>query len=173
MTTPVHGNTVPPGVPSGSPGLPGGAWQRRLFGVVASALALAFVVFVVEMTRDEEMPGPTTSPEERATAMTASSPEDPRVARGAEVYSENGCDSCHSLDGSESLGPSLAGFWDTERVMTDGSLVRATRDYFYESVLDPEARVVRGFESEGMPSYEGLIEEEDLEALAAYVRSLQ
>jgi cytochrome c oxidase subunit 2 len=39
-------------------------------------------------------------------------------------------------------------------------------------VLHPEARLVRGYKP-AMPSYEGLLSESDLDALAEYIRTLK
>jgi cytochrome c oxidase subunit 2 len=121
----------------------------------------------------EEPEGPGARPPARSGVTTAAPSEEALVARGMEVFAENGCELCHSIDGSEDSAPSLLGIWNTERLMSDGSTVRATEDYFYESVLDPQARLVRGYDPEAMPSYEDLIEDDDLAALAAYVRSLR
>jgi mono/diheme cytochrome c family protein len=183
MTSPAYGSVDPPRLASGSPGFPGGSWRRRLARVAASILAIAFVVAVaVDLTRDvflasvEEMGGPAVLPDEQPNlATTAASTDlerDPRATRGAAVFAEQGCNACHAVDGSVKIGPSLGGLWGTDQELADGSLVRVTEDYVYESILDPQAKVVRGFESAAMPSYDGLIDEQDLAALVAYLRSL-
>ena len=100
-----------------------------------------------------------------------SSPQDP-VTRGQELFQANGCDSCHSTDGQRKLGPTLRGFWGTRRSLADGSAVVADEGYFNESVLDPQARLVRGY-GPSMPSYNDVVTTEELSVLAAYVRSLR
>lgn len=57
--------------------------------------------------------------------------------------------------------------------MVDGSILVVDEEYFYESVLEPQAHIVAGFEDAAMPSYEGLIDGDDLEAMAHYVRTLR
>jgi mono/diheme cytochrome c family protein len=95
------------------------------------------------------------------------------VAQGLTVFEANGCYACHTTDGTEKIGPSLLGLWGTEQSLEDGSAALMDADYFYESVLQPQARIVSGFVDAAMPSYEGLVTEDDLEALAAYVESLR
>ena len=96
----------------------------------------------------------------------------PLVSRGRALFEENGCGACHSIDGARRLGPSLLGLWGQPRVMSDGSRVVMDEDYFEQSVLEPQALVVRGYAA-SMPSYRNVIAPEDLPALAAYVRSLR
>lgn len=93
--------------------------------------------------------------------------------RGAEVFEANGCYACHSIDGSKKIGPSLLSSWGRSKLMADGSTRIVDEEYFYESILEPQAHVVAGFEEAAMPSYEGLISSDDLEALVQYVRSLK
>jgi cytochrome c oxidase subunit 2 len=45
--------------------------------------------------------------------------------------------------------------------------------YLKESILQPDAKLVSGYEDAAMPSYEGLVTEEDARALVDYIRSLR
>jgi len=105
--------------------------------------------------------------------MSSDGPPAELVAQGLTVFEANGCYACHTTDGTEKIGPSLLGLWGTEQSLEDGSAALMDADYFYESVLQPQARIVSGFVDAAMPSYEGLVTEDDLEALAAYVESLR
>lgn len=103
----------------------------------------------------------------------AGDPAAPLLAdRGREVFEANGCELCHSIDGSEKIGPSLAGIWNTEQPLVDGSFARVDTAYVHESVIAPQAKIVQGFDG-AMPTYEGLVTTEDLDALADYIRSLR
>lgn len=88
-----------------------------------------------------------------------------------------GCVACHSSDGSTlgKVGPSWKGLYGKERKFADGSSAPALEDYLRESIREPAKRVVGGFEKSdtGMPSYEGLLNEEQVEALILYIRSLR
>jgi cytochrome c oxidase subunit 2 len=107
--------------------------------------------------------------------LIASAPPDPRqggAERGRQLFEASGCSSCHALDGSASIGPSLRGAWGTSQPLADGRSVLFDRTYFEESVLHPEARIVRGYKP-AMPSYEGILSAADLDALAEYLRILR
>ena len=89
-----------------------------------------------------------------------------------ELFAANGCNACHATEGSKKIGPGLGGIWGTEQQMTDGATAFVDADYVMESILSPQAREVSGYDAQ-MPSYEGLVDESDIAALTAYVRSLQ
>jgi cytochrome c oxidase subunit II len=55
--------------------------------------------------------------------------------------------------------------------LEDGRTVTADENYIRESILDPGAKVVSGFKPV-MPTFQGLVSEEQLNALVAYVKSL-
>jgi cytochrome c oxidase subunit 2 len=96
-----------------------------------------------------------------------------RASRGEELFSANGCGACHSIDGGKKIGPSLLGIWGEEQVLDDGTVVVVDERYFRTSVLQPQAQIVEGFDQAAMPSYEGLLDSDDLAALSAYVASLR
>jgi cytochrome c oxidase subunit 2 len=55
--------------------------------------------------------------------------------------------------------------------LEDGRTVTADENYIRESILAPGAKVVSGFKPI-MPVFQGLVSEEQLNALVAYVKSL-
>ncbi len=88
-----------------------------------------------------------------------------------------GCAACHSADGThiEKVGPTWKGLFGSQRVFADGSKGIANEAYIRESVRQPAAKVVRGFEKSdiGMPSYEGLVSDAQIEALLLYIKTLR
>ena len=56
--------------------------------------------------------------------------------------------------------------------MNDGSEIMIDDDYIVESILDPQAKRVAGFDDAAMPSYEGLVSLEEVLALTAYIKGL-
>jgi cytochrome c oxidase subunit 2 len=56
-------------------------------------------------------------------------------------------------------------------LLEDGRTVTADENYIRESILDPGAKVVNGFKPV-MPTFQGLVSEEQLNALVAYLKSL-
>ncbi len=56
-------------------------------------------------------------------------------------------------------------------LLEDGRTVTADENYIRESILDPGAKIVTGFKPI-MPTFQGQVSEEQLNALVAYVKSL-
>jgi cytochrome c oxidase subunit II len=90
--------------------------------------------------------------------------------RGGALFSQLACDTCH-LDTGQGRGPSLSNIWGTTVELSDGSTVVVDEAYVRESILNPQAKVVRGFQPL-MPTFQGLISEEGLVSLIEYIRSL-
>jgi len=99
-------------------------------------------------------------------AMTSTDP----VERGAAIYSRR-CAGCHSTDGSDKIGPTFKGLYGSEVPLEDGSTVIADEAYLHESIVDPSARIVRGY-PKAMPSFRNL-DDRAVDDLIAYIRSLQ
>jgi cytochrome c oxidase subunit II len=94
----------------------------------------------------------------------------PLSASGEKIFSELGCVTCHRTD-TQGRGPSLQGVFGKPVLLEDGRTVVADENYVRESILDPGAKVVNGFKPV-MPTFQGLVSEEQLNALVAYVKSL-
>src|SRR5262245_24297609 len=90
---------------------------------------------------------------------------------GEKLFGELGCATCHRPD-SLARGPSLDGPFGKSVHLADGTVLTADESYIRESIVTPSARVVQGFQPI-MPTYQGLVAEEGLMQLVAYVRSLQ
>ncbi len=91
---------------------------------------------------------------------------------GARVFVRAGCTACHSDDGSPRVWPTWLGLWESERQFTDGTTGTADADYLREAIMDPNASIVTGFMANQMPTYAGRLEEEQLQALIAFIQSL-
>jgi cytochrome c oxidase subunit 2 len=94
----------------------------------------------------------------------------PLSATGEKIFAELGCATCHRSD-TQGRGPNLVGVFDKPVQLEDGRTVTADENYVRESILDPGAKVVKGFKPV-MPTFQGLVSEEQLNALVAYVKSL-
>jgi cytochrome c oxidase subunit 2 len=114
--------------------------------------------------------------EEKAAVEEAADPEQPAspAERGEALASTNGCLGCHSVDGSKRVGPTLKGFWGSERIVTrDGqetSLV-ADDDYLRKALLEPSIEVLQGYPPV-MPPYPGL-SDADIQDLRAWLETLK
>jgi len=97
--------------------------------------------------------------------------EGPLSARGERLFTELACNTCHLTDGT-GRGPSLASkFGATEQLSTGGS-VTVDEGYIRESILNPQAKLVAGYQPL-MPTFQGLVNEENVMALIEYVKTLQ
>ena len=90
---------------------------------------------------------------------------------GEKLFLELGCATCHRSD-TLARGPNLEGLFGNPVRLADGTTLTADESYIRESIVTPSARVVQGFQPI-MPTYQGLVAEEGLMQLVAYVRSLQ
>lgn len=92
--------------------------------------------------------------------------------RGLVVLDEQGCTGCHSLDGSENIGPSLFELAGNPReIEKDGQTVEITidEDYLKRAIRDPEFEITKGFDPM-MPAYdEETISNDDLQAVVDYL----
>jgi cytochrome c oxidase subunit 2 len=94
----------------------------------------------------------------------------PLSATGEKIFAELGCSTCHRSD-MQGRGPNLQGIFGKPVQLEDGRIVTADENYVRESILDPGAKIVKGFKPV-MPTFQGLISEEQLNALVAYVKSM-
>lgn len=90
--------------------------------------------------------------------------------RGAKLFNDLACSTCH-LDSGQGRGPSLADIVGTTVTLQDGSTALVDEAYLRESILNSQAKVVKGFQPL-MPTFQGLISEENLVALIEHVKSL-
>jgi cytochrome c oxidase subunit 2 len=93
------------------------------------------------------------------------------VMAGQKLFSEKACITCHLSDGT-GRAPSLNGVYGAKVLLADGSTVTADDAYIRESVLQPNAKIVAGYQPL-MPTFQGQLTEEQILALSAYVKSLQ
>jgi cytochrome c oxidase subunit II len=94
------------------------------------------------------------------------------VAAGANLFNkEFNCVSCHKFDGT-GQGPSLQGLFGRKVALEGGATVMADEGYIRESILQPMAKIVKGYKPV-MPTYQGQLEETDITQLLAYIESLK
>lgn len=91
------------------------------------------------------------------------------AAKGQQISQEQGCLSCHSIDGSDSLGPTWKGLFGKTETLENGSTVVVDSDYLKESIINPNAKIVKGY-SGSMPSYK--FSNAEMDAFLAYVKEL-
>lgn len=90
--------------------------------------------------------------------------------QGRKVFLKYRCVSCHSAD-ENARAPVLEQLYGKPVALRDGRTVIADDDYLRESILHPAAKVVAGYEVI-MPTFEGLVSEEELIELIAFIKAL-
>jgi cytochrome c oxidase subunit 2 len=94
----------------------------------------------------------------------------PLAVTGQKLFSELGCVTCHRSD-TQGRGPNLVGVFGKPVLLEDGRTVIADENYVRESILEPGAKIVKGFKPI-MPTFQGQVSDEQLNALVVYVKSL-
>jgi len=97
----------------------------------------------------------------------------PAVAKGKKVAMKLGCTACHSTNGSKIIGPTWKGLYNSTVKLNNGKSVEANNAYLKQSILHPDAKIVKGFHKGKMPSFEGNISDEQLSNVIAYIKSLK
>ena len=92
------------------------------------------------------------------------------VEAGARIFTQLGCVTCHAA-GPAQLGPKLNGIYGHLAKMNDGTEVLVDDEYLRESILNSQAKIVAGFQPV-MPLFKGMISEDQLLNLLAYIKSL-
>jgi cytochrome c oxidase subunit II len=91
---------------------------------------------------------------------------------GAQLYKAKACITCHTVDGTKLVGPSFKGKFGMMEKFADGSTALIDENYIRESILQPKAKVVAGFDPV-MPTYQGVLKDQQIDALVAYIKSLK
>lgn len=91
---------------------------------------------------------------------------------GERLFTQNNCNTCHSTDGTRLIGPSLRGVFGHEQALESGETVTVDENYLRESIVNPGAQIAAGFVNAMPPSY-GSLPAEQLNALIAYIKSLE
>ncbi|MFC0410680.1 cytochrome c oxidase subunit II [Roseomonas elaeocarpi] len=109
-------------------------------------------------------------PDDYARWLTAQPQGDDMAKEGAALFTSLGCAGCH-VGSSTVRAPRLNGIYGTQVQLAGGRTVTADEAYLRDSILQPTRDVVAGFGPQ-MPSFAGIVGEDDLQRLVAYIRSL-
>jgi cytochrome c oxidase subunit II len=92
------------------------------------------------------------------------------AATGQKLFQELGCANCHRFD-TQGRGPNLVGVYGKPVLLSSGSSAIADDAYVREHILNPGSQVVAGFKPI-MPSFQGIVTEDQMLSLIAYIKSL-
>jgi len=93
------------------------------------------------------------------------------AAAGQKLFSDLACVTCHRAD-TQGRGPNLEGVFGKPVKLEGGATVIADEEYIRESIVTPSAKIVAGYQPV-MPTYQGLVSEEGLLQLIAYIQTLK
>jgi len=94
---------------------------------------------------------------------------EPAAVTGGKLFEQLGCARCHQSE-SRPLGPALEGLFGRRIELQSGETIVADETYMRESILNPKAKIVAGYQPI-MPTFQGLISEEGLHQIIAYLKS--
>ena len=98
----------------------------------------------------------------------------PPLELGKKLFVSRGCTACHSLtrDRMGLPGPPMAGKFGTMEKLKEGPDVKIDEDYIRESILEPNAKIVAGYEPV-MPTFKGRLNDRQLNGIIDYIKSLK
>jgi cytochrome c oxidase subunit 2 len=106
-----------------------------------------------------------------AANASASSGAVPVATAGEGLFQDLGCATCHRGE-SGALGPALAGVFGSKVHLQSGETIVADESYLRESILNPQAKIVAGYQPV-MPTFKGQVSEENLLQLITYIKTLR
>lgn len=123
-------------------------------------------------TQHSEMGGwVTVLPPEQYAAWLGSQKEGETLAAGGEkLFRALGCSGCHG-NSSAVRAPKLDGVYGRPVALASRQTVIADERYLRDSILEPDKQIAVGYEAI-MPSFDGLLDEGELQMLLAYLKSL-
>ncbi len=96
-------------------------------------------------------------------------------SEGLAIMNAQGCNACHSSDGTKIIGPSyLKLFGEKQIVIRDGKEVSVTVDeeYIKRAILDPNSEIVKGYPKGLMQSYKSSLSDDDISKIIVYLKTL-
>ncbi len=91
------------------------------------------------------------------------------ASAGAQLFQSEGCIGCH---GNPNTAPPLTGVYQSQVPLQSGGTVTADEAYLRESILSPQAKIVKGY-GPIMPSFQGRLTDQQINDLIAYIESLK
>jgi len=110
------------------------------------------------------------APQDYEVWLSGGAGEGTLATRGDKLFQDLACGNCHKADGS-GRGPSLEGLFGQTVELEGGQKVKVDDDYLRESILSPQAKIVKGYQPV-MPTFQGLVTEDQLLQLIEYIKSI-
>ena len=110
-------------------------------------------------------------PSEYQAWLSGGTAEGSLASAGAKLFQDLACNTCHRAD-AQGRGPVLDGLFGKTVRLQSGETVTVDEAYVRESILHPTAQVASGFQPI-MPTFQGIVSEEQLLELVEYVKTLK
>ncbi len=91
---------------------------------------------------------------------------------GELLFTSRGCTQCHRVDGTDDIGPSFNGLYEKQVQTRDEGTVVADENYLRESIIDPQSKIVTGYDPV-MPTYKGKLKDKEITAIIEYIKTLK
>ena len=92
--------------------------------------------------------------------------------QGRRLAAEYGCFKCHTVDGTRHIGPTWLDLYRKVEKLQDGSSVVADEAYLTESMMDPAAKIVAGYQNV-MPTFQGRVPAPEIAAIVEFIKTLR
>jgi cytochrome c oxidase subunit II len=109
-------------------------------------------------------------PAEYETWLSGGPAEGSLASAGSKLFTDLACNTCHRPD-AQGRGPVLQGLFGKAVTTQNGETVTVDEAYIRESILHPTAKVAAGYQPI-MPTFQGVVSEDQLLELIEYVKSL-
>jgi len=110
-------------------------------------------------------------PSEYQAWLSGGGPEGSLASAGEKLFADLACNTCHRPD-AQGRGPVLQGLFGKTVTLQSGETAVVDEAYVRESILLPSAKIAAGYQPI-MPTFQGLVTEEQLLELIEYVKSLK
>ena len=95
------------------------------------------------------------------------------VLRGQNWVKQTGCLSCHSIDGTQNIGPTFKGLYGSPVTLDNGTTVTADDTYCIDSIRSPGKEVVKGFNNIMPADIAANLTDQQIQDIIAYLKSLK
>ena len=110
-------------------------------------------------------------PRDFANWLMSGGGEGSMASQGQKLFQQYGCSTCHLFD-EQGRCPNLKGLFGSRVLLSDGRTVVADEAYVRDKLLDPNATIPAGFSKDIMPTFQGVLSEEQILELTEYIKSL-
>jgi cytochrome c oxidase subunit 2 len=142
-----------------------GTWHSQMWGEIVVMPAQEFDNWLVEQRRGLS---------ERVDTSTDDGDNfhGSIVEYGKKIAMSEGCVKCHSFDGEPHIGPTWLDLYQRRETLETGETIIADEAYLTDSMIDPRAKIVKGYKPV-MPTYKGRLAAPEAAALVEFIKSLR